>query len=105
MGSHAGLLEGFRQSRVGVAGTRQVFGTRSVLDADHCLRDHLARSWTDDVRSQQAVSLLVGQDFDHAVGVGNGFGAGVGEEGEDSLVELDVCVKERLLLALSSSSV
>lgn len=67
--THAGLFEGFRKGRVGMASTSQILGTGSVFDPDHCLSNHLPGSWSHDVGSEKPVRLLVGQDLDHAVGV------------------------------------
>ena len=102
---HTGFLEGFRKSGVSVAGTSQIFRTGSVLDTNDSFRDHFSSSRTNDMGSQQLVSLLVSQNFDHSVSIIDSFGSGVGQEGERSLGVLDVCVKKCLLLALSYSSV
>ena len=45
------------------------------------------------MRSQQLVGLLIGEDLDHSVGVGDGLGARVGQEGEDALVVLDIWIE------------
>ena len=90
VGGHAGLLEGLREGRVGVAGAGQVLSAGSVLDADDCLADHLSSARTHDVGAQQFVGLLLGEDLDHSVGVGDGLGARVGQEGEHTLGVVDV---------------
>ncbi len=80
--SHACFFKGFRESGVGMAGSGQILRTGSVLNTDDSLRNHLSCSRADDVSTQQFVSLLFSEDFDHSVGVGDGFGSGVSEEGE-----------------------
>jgi len=57
------------------------------------------------MRSQESVSLLLGEDFDHAVSVGDGFGPRISQEGESALAVLDFLIRKHLLLAMSSSSV
>ena len=82
---HAGLFECFGESRVGVAGSSQVFRAGAVLEPNHSFCDHLTSARADNMGAQESVGLLVGQNLDHAVGVGDGLGPGVGQEGEHSL--------------------
>lgn len=46
--------------------------------------------------SQNLICFFVSQNFHHAIGVGNSFSPGVGEEGENTLVILDAYVMEFL---------
>lgn len=50
--------------------------------------------------AQQLVSLLVGEDLDHSVSVGDGLCARVGKEGEDSFVIFDIYIYIYVTLCL-----
>ena len=55
--------------------------------------------------TQQFISFLIGQYFDHTIGIRNSLSSRVGQEGEDSFVELDIYVIRDVLFYLSSYSV
>ena len=105
IGGHAGFLEGFRQGGMGVACSGQIFRTSSVFNSNDSLRHHFSSSRTHDVCTQQFIRFLISQYFDHAIGIRNSFGSGVGQEGEDSFVELDIYMMRDVLFYLSSYSV
>ena len=90
VGGHAGFLECFGQSWMGATSSGEILRAGSVLNADDSLRDHFSCSWTHNVGSKELVSLLVGENLDHAVGVRDSLSSGVGQEGEDSFAVLDV---------------
>ena len=92
IGGHAGFFEGFRQGGVGVACSGQIFRTCSVFNSNDSFGYHFSCSRTHDVGTKQFISFLIGQYFDHSVGVRNSFGSGVGQEGEDAFIELDIYV-------------
>lgn len=105
IGGHAGFLEGLGQGRMGMACSGQIFRTSPVFDSDDSLGDHFSSSRTHDVCTQQFISFLISQYFDHTIGIRNSFGSGVGQEGENSFVELDIYVIGEVLFYLSSYSV
>jgi hypothetical protein len=95
--SHSRLLESLGEGRVGVAGTGDVLAGGTVLEGQGSLSNHLAGVGADNVGSENAVSLGVSDDLDHAVGVEVGLGAGVGAEGEGADAVLDAGLLEVLL--------
>jgi hypothetical protein len=89
-----GFFEGFTQGWVGVAGAGDVFGTGAEGHGGRGFGDEVAGARADDVDAEDAVVLGVGEDFDFAVGVSQGAGAAVGEEGECAFFVRSVCLFE-----------
>ena len=85
VGSHAGFLEGLTESGVSMASSGNVFSGSSVFHAKHSFCDHLSSVGSNDVDTQDLVSLLVSEDLDQAIRSVVGSGSAVSIEGEDSL--------------------
>ena len=101
MGGHRSLLEGLSQRWVGVARPRNILARRTILQCKSALSNHLASIGSDDVDTQQAVRLGVGQHLDHTLSVEVGLGPGVSAEGEGTDPVRDLLVLE-VLLALAN---
>ena len=82
VGGHGSLLESLGESGVGVAGTGNVLAGGTVLDGKSGLSDHLTGTGSDDVDTENAVGLSIGNELDGTLSVEVGLGAGVGAEGE-----------------------
>jgi len=61
---------------------RHILRTRTILDRQHALRDHLTRIRANNMRAQNPVRLLLRQDLDEPFRVQVGLGARVGREAE-----------------------
>ncbi len=97
VGGHGGLLEGFGEGRVGVTCAGDVLTRSTVFDSKGGLGDHLTGAGTDDVHTENAVGLRIGDELDHTLSVEVGLGTGVGAEGEgtDAVLDaggLDICL-------------
>lgn len=101
--SHGSLLEGLRESRVGVAGSGNVLCRSLVLDGENSGSNHLTSIGANDVNTKNLVSLLLDEELDDTVGIGVGLGTRVGKEGELAHLELNTLLLE-LLLVLSDPS-
>ena len=100
---HGSLLEGLGQRRVGMARPGNVLGGCAVLQSESSFGNHLASIRSDNVNTQQAVGLRIGEHFDHTLRVEVGLRSGVGAEGEGSNSVWDLLVLE-FLLALADPS-
>ena len=63
---------------------RHILRTRTILDRQHALRDHLTRIRSNNMRAQNPVRLLLRQDLDEPFRVQVGLGTRVGCEAEFS---------------------
>jgi hypothetical protein len=100
VGGHGSLLESLGESGVGVAGAGNILGGGTVLDGKGSLGDHLTGTGTDDVNTENAVGLGIGDELDKTLSVEVGLGAGVGAEGERTDTVLDArCLDLSLVLA------
>lgn len=75
----------------------------TILDGQHTLGNHLTSVGTNDVNTQDPISLLIGDEFDHSFGVQVGLGPGICGEGESSDVVL-LAGSFDLLLGLANPS-
>lgn len=89
VGGHGSLLESLGKGRVSVASTGNILGGGTVLDGKSGLSDHLTGTGSDDVDTENAVSLGIGNELDNTLSVEVGLGAGVGAEGEGTDAVLD----------------
>jgi hypothetical protein len=89
VGSHGGLLEGLGESGVSVAGTGNILAGGTVFNGKGGLGDHLTSTRSDNVDTENAVGLSIGNELDNTLSVEVGLGARVGAEGERSDVVLD----------------
>jgi hypothetical protein len=106
--SHTSFLQSFRKSGVGVASSADIFSGSTVLDTQNSFSDQFTGASTEDVDTQNLVSLLVSQDLDNTISIIIGLSSRVGNEREGSLVVLDTYTLHKhshLPAALSSSSV
>lgn len=71
-----------------------ILGRSTVFESENTLCNHLTGVGADNVNAEDAVSLLVGEELDHALGVGVGLCARVGGEGEGTDVVLDAGLLE-----------
>lgn len=94
---HGSLLEGLSQRRVGVAGSGNVLAGGTVLESQGSLSNHFTGARSDDVGTEQTVSLGIGDDLDETLRVEVGLGTGVGAEGESADLVGDVLALEVLL--------
>lgn len=89
VGGHGSLLEGLGEGRVGVTCAGNVLAGSTVLDGEGGLGNHLTSTGSDDVDTQDAVSLGISDELDNTLSVEVGLSAGVGAEGERTDVVLD----------------
>lgn len=101
--SHGSLLEGLRESRMGVAGSCNVLCRSLVLDGKNGRSNHLTGVRADDVNTENLVGLLLDEELDDTVGIGVSLGTRVGKEGELAHLVLHTLLLE-LLLVLSDPS-
>lgn len=98
VGSHGSLLEGLSQGRVSVAGASNVLARSTVLDSQGGLGDHLTGVGADDVDTEDAVGLSIGDELDLTLSLEVGLGTGVGAEGEGTDTVLDAGSLDFLLV-------
>lgn len=84
VGGHGSLLKGLSQGRVSMTRPGNVLTRSAVLDGQSGFGDHLAGIGADDVHTQDAVGLCIGNELDETLGLQVGLSAGVGTEGEGS---------------------
>lgn len=89
VGGHGSLLESLGEGRVGMACAGNVLAGGTVLDGEGSLGNHLTSTGSDDVDTQDAVSLGVSDELNNTLSVEVGLRAGVGAEGERTDVVLD----------------
>jgi len=89
VGGHGGLLESLGESGVSVAGTGNILAGGTVFDGKGGLSNHLTGTGSDDVDTENAVGLSIGNELDDTLSVEVGLGARVGAEGERADVVLD----------------
>ena len=89
VGGHGSLLESLRERGVGVACAGDVLAGGTVLDGEGSLGNHLTGTGADDVDTQNAVGLGIGDELDDTFRVEVGLGTGVGAEGEGADVVLN----------------
>src|SRR5258706_13146352 len=75
-----GLAQGFRQRRMRMATTGQIFAAGGEGNGHGSLGNQVARTRADDVHAENTVRLRIGQDFDAALRLSERAGAAVGEE-------------------------
>lgn len=61
---------------------RHILRTRTILNRQHALRDHLTRIGSNNMRAQNPIRLLLRQDLHEAFRVQVGLGTRVGREAE-----------------------
>lgn len=86
---HCRLLECLGECGVGVTRPANILCARTVLECQHTLCNHLTSIWTDDVDAKNAVSLGIGNEFDHAIRILVALGARICGEGEGTGLVLD----------------
>lgn len=89
VGGHSSLLESLGEGRVSVAGTGNVLAGGAVLDGQSGFSNHLTSTGSDDMDTENAVSLGIGDELDNTLSVEVGLGTGVGAEGERTDTVLD----------------
>lgn len=89
VGGHGSLLEGLGEGGVGVTSAGNVLRGSTVLDGEGGLSNHLTGAGADDVDTENAVGLGIGDELNNTLGVEVGLGAGVGAEGEGTDTVLD----------------
>lgn len=89
VGGHGGLLESLSEGWVGVARPGDVLARSAVLDGEGGFGDHLASVGTDDVHTENAVSLSIGDELDKTLSLEVGLSTGVGAEGEGTDAVVD----------------
>ena len=82
VGGHGSLLEGLGQGRVSVACAGNILARSTVFDGQSGLSNHLTSVGTDDVDTENAVGLSIGDELHLALSVEVGLGTRVGAEGE-----------------------
>lgn len=97
VGGHGSLLESLGKGRVGVAGASNVLARSTILKGKGTLSNHLTSVGADNVNTEKAVSLGVGDHLDHTIGVEVGLSAGVGAEREGTDAVGDTGLLELLL--------
>lgn len=75
-----------------------ILGRGTVLESKSTLGNHLTGVGTDDVDTEDAISLGIGEELDHTVRIGVGLCAGVGGEGEGADLVLDAGLLELSLV-------
>ena len=105
VGCHAGLFEGLGQCRMGMAGLCEILRTSTVFNTNYCLRNHLSCIRTNNMRSEYSISLLIRQNLDHSIRIGDSLSPRIRQEGENSLTILNVYLNRYLLFAFNYSSV
>src|SRR3954447_2524720 len=89
VGGHGSLLEGLGEGRVSVTCAGNVLAGGTVLNGKGSLSDHLTGTGSDDVDTENAVGLGIGDELDNTLSVEVGLGTGVGAEGEGTDAVLD----------------
>lgn len=89
VGGHGGLLEGFGEGRVGVTRAGNVLARSTIFDGKSGLCDHLTGAGADDVHTENAVGLGIGDELDNTLSVEVGLSTRVGAEGEGTDAVLD----------------
>src|SRR5260370_1386290 len=79
-----GFLDRLVERRMGMRRARDVLGRGAILHGERRLGDHRAGIWPNDMDTEHAVGLGIGEDLDEAVSVRVGARAAIRREGEFS---------------------
>ena len=96
--SQASLLESLTQSWVRVASSGDILAGSTILHSQDSFSQHFSRVSSNDVDTQNSISLLISQNLDKSLSVIVSFRSGVSKEGEGSLRVLTAYSNELQLI-------
>lgn len=88
--SHGSFFESLSKGRMSVTRPRHVFGTGTIFQCKSSLGNHLAGIGSDDVDTQDAIRLRIGQKLHQTIGIHVRFRSRVGGERERSNLVVDL---------------